>query len=103
LNLGLSYKVESNLSQFNFLLDLRDLGSNIESNIFKKINLGTEISIGSFAGLSAGLQQGYPSFGLVDGSAMSFRTDLAMYTQEMGSYAGARPDSRYVLQMSLKI
>lgn len=102
LNLGLSYKVESNLSQFNFLLDLRDVGSNIESNIFKKINMGTEISIGSFAGLSAGLQQGYPSFGLwMD--LLVFRTDLAMYTQEMGSYAGARPDSRYVLQMSLKI
>lgn len=102
LNLGLSYKVKSNLSQFNFLFDIRDLGSNIESNILKKINLGSEISIGSFAGLSAGLQQGYPSFGLWMDLYL-FRTDLAMYTQEMGSYAGARPDSRYVLQMSLKI
>ncbi len=94
LNIGTSATFSTHLSQMKFLLDLRDLTNQIETNYFKKTYIGAELNFANFFGFSGGLHQGYPTFGLFLNLYL-VRFDLGSYTAEVGSTSGVRPDSRF--------
>lgn len=101
-NLGIGYKVESHMSRVLLNLDLRDISSRLSSNWYKRLHLGADIQVGKFIGLATGWNQGYPTAGVYVNLYLT-RIDLAMITQEMGSSAGARPDTRYVVRIMVKL
>lgn len=102
INLGTSYTIDSHLSHMSFLMDIRDLASELESNLFKKTYIGTELAVGDFMGLTGGFHQGYPSFGIWSDFYL-LRVDISMYTEEISASSGLKPDTRYAFQMMLKI
>lgn len=82
-------------------LDLQDVlsGYDEDSDFGKRIHVGVEAQF-PVIGLRAGLNQGYPALGAtIDFRAL--RLDLAMYSEEVGTYAGQKDDQRYVAQISL--
>lgn len=99
VNLGLAIEPGTRFSKFRFLLDVRDLGSTTDKNGFKKIHIGSEITIRKFLGLGAGLNQGYPSFG-AHLNLYVIRFDIGAYTQEVGARVGERPDTRYFMRIT---
>lgn len=102
VNAGLAIDTGTKLSRLKFMLDFRDLTSEVEDNMLLKTHFGMEMTIGSFMGLTAGLNQGYPGFGAyVD--LYAFRFDIGTYTQEMGTFAGSRGDNRIYLRLSAGI
>lgn len=102
INMGYVLQTGSGLSKMKLLVDIRDLASRVSKNFTKKIHIGAELDIAGFAGLSFGLNQGYPGIGTyVD--LRFFRMDVGTYTQEVGSYAGSRADSRYYISFGLRI
>lgn len=98
-NLGIAFEIGTKFSTFAFLLDFRDIQENVEDNAFKRTHIGTEVSIRKFIGMTAGLNQGYPSIGFFLNLYL-FRMDLGMYGQEMGERIGSRPDERYFLRIA---
>ena len=72
-----------------------------DGDISKKIDLGTELSLGIFD-VRAGYYQGYLSYGgTVDFSFI--RIDAASYTGELGTSAGQTANPRYVVSLSLML
>lgn len=69
-----------------------------DDDLGKRIHLGFEFHpTGNFS-LRAGLNQGYPTFGI--GYETKFvRFDLISYAEETGAYAGQHKDRRYLLCM----
>lgn len=93
INFGSSITTGTGQSTMQFLLDVRDLASRVEDNIYKKIHLGAEISFKNIMGFSAGLNQGYPALGaFLDIYAL--RVDVGVYGEEVGDSVGSRPDQR---------
>ncbi|MFW7377591.1 MAG: conjugal transfer protein TraF [Oligoflexus sp.] len=101
-NLGFAYTVNSHLSHMKLALDFRDVGGRLETNPYKRLHIGAELALGSAFGLTGGWNQGYPGGGLYLNLYL-MRFDFGAYTQEMGTTAGARPDSRFFLRMMVKI
>lgn len=100
VNLGFSVQPGSSLSRLKLLLDLRDITSRLETNTFKKLYMGAELSIKDMLGISTGLHQGYPSAGFyLDG--ILARLDVGAYTEETGAHVGRRPDPRYYARLAL--
>jgi hypothetical protein len=67
----------------------------------KKVHLGAEIDL-KFLALRAGLNQGYPTFGIgIMSGPLSL--DYVYYTRETGYFAGQAPQSMHVLSLGLAI
>lgn len=86
-----------------YLLTAIDMhGINLPYSFSKKFNLGTELGIGSFVKIQAGLHHGYLTGGLqLDIGVFALR--LATYAEEIGSVAGTNEDRRYALQIKFLI
>ncbi len=68
----------------------------------KKLNLGTEFSLGSILKVQGGLHQGYWTGGMqFDVGILCLR--FVSYAEEMGVVAGSVEDRRYALQLKLLI
>ncbi len=81
-------------------LDYVDIGNNIgeDDDIAKRLNVGLEGKLPTILSARVGLNQGYFTGGITL-EAWIFKLDLAMYTEEVGAYAGQRADERYVAQL----
>jgi hypothetical protein len=102
VNLGIGFEINSHLSRMLIALDYRDLTNAIDASPYKKIHLGGELAVGSFVGLTGGLNQGYLGGGFYVNLYL-LRFDAGSYTQEVGTSAGARPDTRYYFRLMVKI
>lgn len=83
-------------------LDYRDITDNIEedSDLGKRIHMGTEVQFKDLFAVRAGFNQGYPTLGAsLDLWVIKF--DAAMYSEEVGAYAGQREDKRYMGQLTI--
>ncbi len=99
VNFGFAIETGTKLSKLRLLADYRDLLSRSETDAFKKIHLGADMSVIGIFGFSCGLNQGYPTAGLY-ADARVLRLDFGFYSQEMGEYAGHRGDRRLYLRLS---
>lgn len=81
-------------------VDVVDIFNREGVSFFQRINMGTELSM--LAGLVAvrgGFHQGYPTFGAGVRLAV-IKLDIAMYTEELGTYPGQNPSDIVVGQLS---
>jgi hypothetical protein len=92
----------------DLILDIVDITGNFDEDgdLGKRINMGAELNVDlpiiRHINFRCGLHQGYPSvgFGL---DLYVVELNYAYYTEELGAYAGQRPDSRHVLELSIGI
>ena len=99
VNMGIAMQPGTKMSNFGLHLDYRDVAAKTESNPYKRLHLGAEISLKGFFGISAGLNQGYPTFGMYADIRL-LRVDIGTYTEEMGDRIGVRPDTRYFFNLT---
>lgn len=98
VNVGFMVEKVARLSSFKFLTDIRDLLNNTDSTIYKRLHMGSEISIDGYLGITVGLNQGYPTFGTYFDIRL-LRIDAGVYTEEIGDTVGERGDKRYFLRL----
>ena len=98
VTLGGAYEMTTKLDSFRLLFDMRDVGGTVEQSTAKRLHLGTELTIARILGLTAGLNQGYPTAGIFMNLYL-LRLDMGTYTQEIGQAAGVRPDQRYFFRL----
>ncbi|HTN42352.1 MAG TPA: hypothetical protein VMN77_00980 [Nitrospiria bacterium] len=101
LNLGVALRPPVGFGKLLLALDYIDathqLG--IDNDMAKRVNMGVEYKFPFLVTLRAGLHQGYPSYG----AAVDFwavKASYAYYIEELGAYAGQRPDRRNMVQIS---
>ena len=99
INAGFAFEPGTKDSKMRVLGDWLDVTNAYGSPTFKRVHLGSEISLKDFIGFSAGLNQGYPTFGLF-ADIRILRIDLGRYTEEVGTKLGERPDTRFFLRLS---
>jgi len=107
LNLGIMYYLPKIpyipsflLSEFMVELDIKNLIKN--EFWYKKLSLGTEISLLKVVKLRGGINEGYPTFGL--GIDFYYLTiDLAVYQYEKGVLPGQQGSQSLSLSLEIKI
>ncbi len=100
VNVGFAIEPGTKFSKLKLLADYHDALGRTQPNVLKRTHLGAEISVLALAGVSAGLNQGYPTAGVyVD--VHFLRLDFAAYTEEVGTRVGTRPDPRYVMRIEI--
>lgn len=100
INIGVAYEPGTKYSKFRLLADLRDIANTNDHNPYKRLHLGTELTMRNVIGFTTGLNQGYPSFGLYF-DFVFLRLDLGTYGEEVGSMPGSRPDIRYFAKIKV--
>lgn len=100
VNLGLAFGPATKLSRFMFLVDFRDALGAVQTSVFKRLHLGTELSVLNTVGVMGGLNQGYGTTGIYV-NLYFIRIDAGIYTEEIGEFAGARGDTRYVTRLTM--
>lgn len=86
----------------SWVLEIDDITKQVggEEDLYKRVHLGTELRFPKILSLRGGVNQGYFTAGLT----LDFwilKLDGAIYTEEVGTYAGQRDDLRYAVQASL--
>lgn len=94
VNFGFSIEPGTQTSKFRLLADYRDALSAVQTNPRLKTHLGAELTVMNAVGITTGLNQGYPCFGVYL-DLYFIRMDLGSYTEEISQHAGRRPDTRY--------
>lgn len=100
VNMGIELAPGTNLSRFKLLMDVRDLLGATKESDFKKIHIGSELAVGGIMGAAAGLNQGYPTFGLYADTKI-IRVDIGSYGEEVGERAGERGDQRFYFRIKV--
>ncbi|MCB9228696.1 MAG: hypothetical protein H6618_03710 [Deltaproteobacteria bacterium] len=102
ISAGVSIEPGTKYSKFKLLADFRDLSNAYDISPYKRLHLGAELTLRDVVGFTTGLNQGYPSFGAyVDIRVL--RVDVGVYGEEVGKYAGSRPDTRFFLRIAAGI
>jgi len=100
VNLGVAIEPGTKFSRLKLLFDLRDVTNHDEGDNAMKTHFGAELSFGNIFGVMAGLNQGYPTGGIY-ADIRVLRFDMGAYTEEVGEYAGNRPDTRYFARLMM--
>jgi hypothetical protein len=99
INVGASIEPGTKFSRLRLLADYRDVTGHVTTNPRKRTHVGAELGVLGAVGVTAGLNQGYPTAGLyVDLYVVRF--DVGAYTEEVGDRVGTRPDTRYFFRLS---
>lgn len=83
-------------------LDYRDFTNSLDEDedLGKRIHMGAEIKFMDLIAVRGGFNQGYPTLGAsLDLWVLKF--DAAMYSEEVGAYAGQKEDKRYMGQLTI--
>lgn len=99
VNIGIAFAPGTKISKFKLMIDYRDALNETGMSDFKKIHGGMELSVRDFIGFTAGINQGYPTFGAYFDSRL-VRLDIGSYGEEVGDLAGSRPDIRYYFRLT---
>ncbi|MFH1380072.1 MAG: hypothetical protein ABII23_07325 [bacterium] len=90
--------------RLTLLADVRDVLSAeekvTEETFWAKLHLGAEYSWFLFQ-FRGGLNQGYPTIGL-GVSLLALKIDYAFFTDELGRFAGQRPQSNHMVSIALR-
>ena len=101
VNLGAAVHPPIGFGKLLVAFDIMDLTNQLgeDNDLAKRLNLGVEYRLPVILALRAGLHQGYPSYGFsVD--LWIIEASYAYYIEEIGAYAGQRPDRRNMAQIS---
>jgi hypothetical protein len=96
---GVAFQKNTNMSSMLFLIDFRDLAGGTEKDFLKRLHIGTELSFAKVFGFVGGLNQGYPTAGVYL-DLLVLRADIGVYTQEVASSVGLRPDQRLYFRLT---
>lgn len=94
IDIGIGIEPKAKNSEINAYLDFQDVANNLEENLYKRLHAGAEISFLNVAGVMAGINQGYSTFGCFVNFKV-VRLDLGVYKEELGSYPGELGDKRF--------
>ena len=100
INAGVAIEPGTKFSHIKLLFDYHDIASAVIKDPRQKSHIGTEISVLDTVGVTAGVNEGYPTAGLY-ADIYFVRLDLGMYTEEVGDRVGTRPDQRYMLRLRM--
>lgn len=100
VNAGVSIEPGTKFSKLRLLADYRDIFGRTIDNPRKRLHLGGELSVLNMVGMTAGLNQGYPTAGLYC-DIYFVRLDAGFYTEEMGTRVGTRGDTRYFVRLKV--
>jgi hypothetical protein len=83
-------------------IEIDDLTKQVggEEDLYKRVHIGAELRFPKILALRGGVNQGYFTAGLT----LDFwilRLDGAIYTEEIGTFAGQKDDRRYAVQATL--
>jgi hypothetical protein len=98
LNAGIGIFPDLGVGKSAAFLDFRDLLNREESNIFKRVHLGGEFIYDSLVGATIGINQGFPSAGLLL-TTHYFSADVGTYGEEVGVRIGERSSRRYYFRL----
>jgi hypothetical protein len=99
INFGISIAPSRRASKLKLLFDYRDIGNNLGYSPYSRVHLGAELNVKDIVGVTAGINQGYPTAGFFT-DLYIFRFDLGFYTEEVDTYIGRRPDTRYFVKIA---
>jgi hypothetical protein len=101
INVGVSAKPWSkNRMHLLTAVDMHSINQPISFS--KKLNLGSELALGSILKIQAGLHQGYFTGGVqFDVGLLNLR--MVSYSEELGTVAGTTESRRYAVQLKLLI
>jgi hypothetical protein len=102
VDVGLSFEPRTRTSAIKVLVDVHDVTSAYDDNIYKKLHLGGELSVLGLVGVCGGVHQGYPTAGMYLDLPF-FRFDFGMYTSEVGERVGTRPDTRIISRIEISL
>lgn len=102
VNIGAAIIPGTRMSRFKLLADYTDALNATKTDLSKHVHLGAELTVMNIIGMTGGINQGYPCFGLYF-DANFIRVDLGVYGEEIGDYAGSRPDVRAFFKLSMGI
>lgn len=97
LHAGLGLTFHTKQDAIHFAVDYRDITSQSNQPLFKKVYAGTKVLVRKLLALGAGMYQGSPSYG-VELDLFVLRVSAAQYTLEYGDSPGT--DSRNVTVIS---
>ncbi|MBI3609107.1 MAG: hypothetical protein HY204_00180 [Nitrospirae bacterium] len=102
LNLGAAVHPPIGFGKLLVAFDIMDLTSQLgrDHDPAKRLHAGIEYRLPVILAVRAGLYQGYPSYGLTADFWIA-KLAAVYYSEEVGAYAGQRPDRRYAAQLSL--
>jgi hypothetical protein len=102
LNVGAAIHPEIGFIKAIVALDFVDITRQLgtDDDLLKRTHLGAELKFPKVLSLRLGVNQGYFAGG-VTLDLWILRLDVATFSEELGSFAGQRPDRRTLAQLSL--
>jgi|GEM_PF-3646495 len=103
-NLGLGASIHPQLGPgvLSVSLDFRDLTGSYDTSFLSETYFGVDYVFLKMFGLSTGLSQGYPSFGLYITSRF-IQFDIGLNTKERELTIGTKPDTRFFLKLRISL
>lgn len=98
IDIGYASETSSKVAKARLLIDLVDASGTYTSDLYKRLNIGADVTLGNRLGFSAGLNQGGPCVGFFT-DIWLLRYDMGFYTEEVGEKAGLRSDQRYFMRI----
>ena len=102
VNLGAALQPRIAFGNVLFALDIIDITRNLgaDDDFAKRLNLGVEYRLPLILSVRSGFHQGYWGGGLTLDFDL-LRLEYAYYVEEVGAFAGQRPDHRHMIQLTL--
>ncbi len=97
---GVGLTLHTSADAIHFAADYRDIMNSYEEDLFKKVYLGTKITLRTYVGLAAGYYNGNPSYG-AEIDLILLRIAGTYYTRELGDHPGVDPRHIYMVSMAL--
>lgn len=101
MNIGAALHPPVGFGKLLVAFDIVDLTSQLgeDHDLAKRLHFGIEYRLPMILAVRAGLYQGYPSFGFT-ADFWILKASYAHYIEELGAYAGQRPDRRNMAQVT---
>lgn len=97
---GLGLTLHTSADAIHFAADYRDIMGSYDDEMFKKVYLGTKVTLRTYLGLAAGYYNGYPSYG-AEIDLILLRVAGTYYTRELGDRPGVDPRHIYMVSLAM--
>lgn len=97
---GVGLTLHSEADAIHFAVDYRDITGAYEESRYKRLYMGTKVTIRTYVGFAAGLYQGYPTYGTTL-DLIFLRLSATMYGREYGAHPDLGVERRNLYVVSL--
>ena len=99
---GVGLTFHSDADAVHFAVDYRDIGDVYGESLYKRLYMGTKVTLRTYVGLAAGLYQGYPTYGgTLD--LIFLRLAATVYGREYGTHPNLGVERRNLYVVSLAV